>query len=151
MLDQDASALAYSSAPLAPRQSNAPDNLSHTFHPVDQSKPATGIMNITKLGGQVRPRPPNNRCGIRARRVSGTAPDPEMIAISYSLSFLIEPTSEWIRSFAIITTTPIELCAALHDRMPGVLGRQNRPAWLGEEPADPPDVNVAQTGLRSRA
>jgi hypothetical protein len=109
-------------------------------------------MNITKLGGQMRPRPPNNRCGIRARRVSGTAPDPEMIAISYLLASLIEPTSEWIRSFAIITTTPIELCAALRDRMPVVLGQQNRPAWLGEEPADPPDVNATQTGgVRSRA
>jgi hypothetical protein len=106
-------------------------------------------MNITKLGGQVRPRPPNNRCGIRARRISGTAPDPEMIAISYLLASLIEPTSEWIRSFAIITTTPIELCAALRDRMPVVLGQQNR---LGEEPADPPDVNARQTGgVRSRA
>jgi putative SOS response-associated peptidase YedK len=75
-----------------------------------------------------------------------------MIAISYSLASLIEPTSEWIRSFVIITTTPIELCAALHDRMPVVLGRQNRPAWLDEEPADPPDVNARQTGgVRSRA
>jgi len=51
-----------------------------------------------------------------------------MIAISYLLASLIEPTSEWIRSFAIITTTPIELCAALHDRMPVVLGLQNWPA-----------------------
>src|SRR5215471_4399800 len=28
---------------------------------------------------------------------------------------------EWVRSFAIITTTPNELCAELHDRMPVVL------------------------------
>jgi putative SOS response-associated peptidase YedK len=42
---------------------------------------------------------------------------------------------EWVRSFAIITT-PNELCAELHNRMPVVLGPQIWPAWLGEEPAD---------------
>jgi putative SOS response-associated peptidase YedK len=44
---------------------------------------------------------------------------------------------EWVRSFAIITTTPNELCAELHNRMPVVLGPETWPAWLGEEPADP--------------
>jgi putative SOS response-associated peptidase YedK len=47
------------------------------------------------------------------------------------------PSGEWIRSFAIITTTPNELCAELHDRMPLVLAPEIWPAWLGEEPADP--------------
>jgi putative SOS response-associated peptidase YedK len=46
------------------------------------------------------------------------------------------PAGERVRSFAIVTTWPNELCAALHDRMPVVLGRQSWPAWLGEEPAD---------------
>ncbi len=46
------------------------------------------------------------------------------------------PAGETVRSFAIITTTPNELCAELHDRMPVVLGRQVWPEWLGEEPAD---------------
>src|SRR5919204_6358620 len=32
------------------------------------------------------------------------------------------PAGERVRSFAIITTTPNELCAGLHDRMPVVLG-----------------------------
>jgi putative SOS response-associated peptidase YedK len=31
------------------------------------------------------------------------------------------PTGEWMRSFAIFTTKPNELCAELHDRMPVVL------------------------------
>ena len=44
---------------------------------------------------------------------------------------------EWVRSFAIITTTPNELCAELHNRMPVVLAPERWPAWLGEEPADP--------------
>jgi putative SOS response-associated peptidase YedK len=41
-----------------------------------------------------------------------------------------------VRSFAIITTTPNELCAELHDRMPVILARDNWPGWLGEDPAD---------------
>jgi len=47
------------------------------------------------------------------------------------------PAGEWIRSFAIVTTTPNELCSALHNRMPVVLGPPNWAAWLGEEPAEP--------------
>jgi putative SOS response-associated peptidase YedK len=43
------------------------------------------------------------------------------------------PAGEWVRSFAIVTTTPNELCAELHNRMPVVLGPE---AWLGEVPAD---------------
>ena len=46
------------------------------------------------------------------------------------------PDGEWIRSFAIITTTPNELCAQLHNRMPVVLGPETWPVRLGEEPAD---------------
>ena len=47
------------------------------------------------------------------------------------------PAGEWVRSFAIVTTTPNELCAELHDRMPTVLGPETWPTWIGEEPADP--------------
>jgi putative SOS response-associated peptidase YedK len=47
------------------------------------------------------------------------------------------PAGEWVRSFAIITTTPNELCAKLHDRMPVIPDRDNWPDWLGEEPANP--------------
>jgi putative SOS response-associated peptidase YedK len=46
------------------------------------------------------------------------------------------PAGEWVRSFAIITTMPNELCAELHDRMPVILSRDNWPVWLGEEPAN---------------
>jgi putative SOS response-associated peptidase YedK len=45
------------------------------------------------------------------------------------------PAGERVRSFAIITTTPNELCAELHNRMP-VLSPETWPRWLGEEPAD---------------
>src|SRR5882724_11483009 len=47
------------------------------------------------------------------------------------------PEGEWVRSFAIITTAPNELCAELHDRMPVVLKPDGWPVWLGEEPAEP--------------
>jgi putative SOS response-associated peptidase YedK len=45
---------------------------------------------------------------------------------------------ERVRSFAIITTEPNELCARLHNRMPVVLHPEAWPVWLGEEPADVP-------------
>ena len=47
------------------------------------------------------------------------------------------PAGERIRSFTIATTTPNELCAELHNRMPVVLKPEVWPAWLGEETADP--------------
>jgi putative SOS response-associated peptidase YedK len=48
-----------------------------------------------------------------------------------------DPSSgERVRSFAIVTTEPNELCAELHNRMPVVLAPEAWPAWLGEEPAD---------------
>jgi putative SOS response-associated peptidase YedK len=46
------------------------------------------------------------------------------------------PEGERIRSFTIATTTPNELCAGLHNRMPVVLQHEAWPVWLGEEPAD---------------
>jgi SOS response associated peptidase (SRAP) len=46
------------------------------------------------------------------------------------------PTGERIRSFAIITTKPNELCAELHNWMPLVLKPEAWPEWLGEEPVD---------------
>jgi putative SOS response-associated peptidase YedK len=45
-------------------------------------------------------------------------------------------SGERVRCFAIVTTEPNELCAALHSRMPVVLAPEAWPAWLGEVPAD---------------
>ena len=50
------------------------------------------------------------------------------------------PVGEWVRSFAIITTTPNELCAELHNRMPVVLKPETWAVWLGEEAADPSEL-----------
>jgi putative SOS response-associated peptidase YedK len=52
------------------------------------------------------------------------------------------PVGEWIRSFAIVTTPPNELCAELHNRMPAVLKPEMWPAWLGEQPATVPDLQA---------
>jgi putative SOS response-associated peptidase YedK len=41
------------------------------------------------------------------------------------------PGGEWVRSFAIITTTPNELCAETHNRMPVILKPDAWSAWLG--------------------
>jgi putative SOS response-associated peptidase YedK len=51
-------------------------------------------------------------------------------------------SGERVRSFAIVTTEPNELCAALHNRMPVVLALEAWPAWLGEEPADEEHLKV---------
>jgi len=45
-------------------------------------------------------------------------------------------TGERVRSFTIVTTTPNELCAELHNRMPVILAPEAWPAWLDEEPTD---------------
>jgi putative SOS response-associated peptidase YedK len=47
-----------------------------------------------------------------------------------------------IRSFTIVTTTPNELCAALHNRMPVILKPGAWPVWLGEQPADVPQLKA---------
>src|SRR5712692_6037792 len=46
-------------------------------------------------------------------------------------------SGEVVRSFTIITTTPNEVCAPVHDRMPVVVEPANYGRWLGEEVVDP--------------
>jgi putative SOS response-associated peptidase YedK len=75
---------------------------------------------------------------------TGTSKQPYAIALAdrgiMALAGLWEnwhsPAGEWVRSFAIVTTEPNELCAELHNRMPVILAPEAWPAWLGEEPAD---------------
>jgi putative SOS response-associated peptidase YedK len=45
-----------------------------------------------------------------------------------------------VRSFAIITTTSNEMCVEFHNRMPVILNPNKWQVWLGEEPADPPQL-----------
>lgn len=52
------------------------------------------------------------------------------------------PANETVRSFTIITTTPNELCAPIHNRMPVILASETWPAWLGEQPAEPAQLEA---------
>ena len=52
------------------------------------------------------------------------------------------PAGERVRSFAIITTQPNELCAQLHNRMPAILAPEAWPAWVGEESTDLPHLRA---------
>jgi putative SOS response-associated peptidase YedK len=79
---------------------------------------------------------------------TGTGKQPDAIALAdrgiMALAGLWEnrksQAGEWVRSFAIVTTEPNELCAELHNRMPVILAPEAWPAWLGEEPADEPQL-----------
>ena len=46
------------------------------------------------------------------------------------------PADEWVRTFAIVTTTPNELCAEIHNRVPVILKPEAWPVWLAEQHAD---------------
>jgi putative SOS response-associated peptidase YedK len=46
-------------------------------------------------------------------------------------------SGELVRSCTIITTTPNEVCAPIHDRMPVIVAPEDYAKWLGEEEADP--------------
>lgn len=46
------------------------------------------------------------------------------------------------RTFAIITCTPNDLVATIHDRMPVVLHEKDYARWLGEDP-DPAELRAA--------
>jgi putative SOS response-associated peptidase YedK len=46
-------------------------------------------------------------------------------------------SGEVVRSCTIITTTPNEVCAPIHDRMPVIVSPEDYGKWLGEDEADP--------------
>jgi putative SOS response-associated peptidase YedK len=52
------------------------------------------------------------------------------------------PASETVRSFTIVTTTPNELCAPIHNRMPVILPPETWPAWLGETAVGPETLQL---------
>jgi putative SOS response-associated peptidase YedK len=51
-----------------------------------------------------------------------------------------QPDGSWLRSYAIVTTEANPRQALVHPRMPVILPPEAWPAWLGEVPADPPDL-----------
>src|ERR1700757_2948120 len=62
--------------------------------------------------------------------------DQKLMALAGLWESWRSPAGERVRSFAIVTTQPNQLCAELHNRMPVILDPEAWPAWLGEEPAD---------------
>jgi putative SOS response-associated peptidase YedK len=120
-----------------------------------------GFANINAKAEGIENRPAfreafqRRRClvpvdGFYEWKKTGTGKQPYAIALSdgrlMALAGLWEnwrsPAGEWVRSFAIITTTPNELCAELHNRMPVVLKPETWPVWLGEAPADASRLKV---------
>jgi putative SOS response-associated peptidase YedK len=77
--------------------------------------------------------------------------DPGLMALAGLWENWRSPAGEWIRSFAIVTTTPNELCAELHNRMPVVLAPEAWAVWLGEEPADPSELKALLAPYPSEA
>jgi putative SOS response-associated peptidase YedK len=51
-------------------------------------------------------------------------------------------TGEWLRSCTIITTTPNELVAQLHDRMPVIIAPEDYSLWLGEVPSEAAELKA---------
>jgi putative SOS response-associated peptidase YedK len=49
-------------------------------------------------------------------------------------------SGQTIQSCTIITTTPNEVCAPIHDRMPAILDPKDYARWLDEEPTEPPHL-----------
>jgi len=84
------------------------------------------------------------------QKLDGKAKQPYAIALAdrgiMALAGLWEtwrsPANETVRSFTIVTTTPNELCAPIHNRMPVILAPETWPVWLGEEPAEPAQVKA---------
>jgi putative SOS response-associated peptidase YedK len=114
-----------------------------------------GFANINAMAETVDPSPPSARrssgaAALSRSRISmndrktedGKQPyaialvDRRLMALAGLWENWRSPAGEWVRSFAIITTTPNELCARLHNRMPVVLKPETWPAWLGAEPTD---------------
>ena len=58
------------------------------------------------------------------------------------------PQHPELRSFAIITITPNELCGEIDNRMPALLKPEAWPAWLGEEQADIAELKAFQAPTR---
>ena len=120
-----------------------------------------GFANINAKAEGIKTKPAFRKAFERRRclvpvdnfcewKKTGTGKQPYAIALAdrgiMALAGLWEnwhsPAGEWVRSFAIITTTPNELCAELHNRMPVVLKPDAWPTWLGEQPATVRDLQT---------
>ncbi len=53
-----------------------------------------------------------------------------------------DPDGGWLQSYSIITTTPNELTATVHDRMPVILEPKDYNRWLDREDGERPPVDL---------
>ena len=88
--------------------------------------PATGFFEWATVPGQKRKAPYHIR--LRGGEPFGFA------------GIYTPPTGEQPGTYAIITTTPNELTAPLHDRMPVILPRELESLWLDPSTTDPAGV-----------
>jgi putative SOS response-associated peptidase YedK len=56
---------------------------------------------------------------------------------------------QWLRSCTIVTTEANEMMAPIHDRMPVILGSEDREKWLGEVPANSNQLKAMLKPFRS--
>ncbi len=70
--------------------------------------------------------------------------DEEIFSFAGIWSTYKNEDGENVREFAIITTTPNELTAKIHDRMPVILKKEDEATWLNEE-----DLNIVGSLMKS--
>jgi putative SOS response-associated peptidase YedK len=51
-----------------------------------------------------------------------------------------DPNGDVLQTYTIITTSPNDLMATIHNRMPVILPREAEEIWLQEGPLDPPEI-----------
>jgi putative SOS response-associated peptidase YedK len=121
----------------------APDAAQHAPDVTDGALPATPAEPDLLAAAGVAPAVPQGaKASRRAAKPKPPPKQPWAIARAdgqpLALAGLWErwksrEGSETVQSFTILTCAPNAAMAALHDRMPVVLGEADWPAWLGEE------------------
>ncbi len=66
--------------------------------------------------------------------------DGGLLVMAGLYEFWKSPAGEWLTTCTIITTTPTDAVAHLHDRMPMILGPQDWTSWLDPHLVDPDAV-----------
>jgi putative SOS response-associated peptidase YedK len=113
------------------------------FHDAFKSRrclvPADGFYEWKTMDGR-RPKQP-----YRFAMTDGTP-----FAIAGLWARWKEPASgKTVRNFAIITTAPNALCAAVHNRMPVILGAGDHQTWLGEVAASNDELQALLRPFRA--
>jgi putative SOS response-associated peptidase YedK len=118
------------------------------------AKDASGAAKMINVRAETVEEKPSFRDAVRRRRClvladsfyewrhtpEGKVPMRIMLASGQPFAFAgiwelwRDPKGELLRSFAIITTTPNELVAPIHNRMPAILLPEHERLWLDDNP-----------------